>query len=126
MIRTYLEMIYSFSYNGYWLTIIVVHVVATVGHILKLRMGKDYDWFWKAVKIWRFLRPARYMMFGILLLTWAATDKASDWTSYFALLWPALQLYYKDDFGDDPRNKKPSKVMSLIKSLGHRLVIVPQ
>ena len=120
MIITYISYVHQIT-GSFFLLYTLSYAVAYVLYEIKILEALT----WKLVAIYRFLKPAAVMVWCIQLLTTLILEEGF-WAHMSTL---ALNSYYtfiiKDHFGDDPRNKKPSKISSLIKSLGHRLVIVP-
>lgn len=95
-------------------------------HALKHEHVKFTSAAWFFTKVFRFLWPARKFMWFL----GTPIDVYIYGFHVFAVLGYAWNFYvsffFPDNFGDDDRKKKPSKIRSAVKALGHRLVVVPQ
>lgn len=91
--------------------------------------GIKTDAYWRLVAVYKFLFPARWYMYGMFTGTLIMAVVLNP-SSIDVLLPILLGIYWfliktiKDDHDDKPK-KKESKVAALVKSLGHRLVVVP-
>lgn len=109
----------------YWVFYSTSNAVAFFLHHARESSRVDENTYWMSVKIFRFFHPVRKLMWLLYVVInpiveddylWLITAVGGFW----------LAFIYKDPFGDDPRDKKSSKVLSYIRSIGHRLVVVPQ
>jgi hypothetical protein len=91
--------------------------------------GIKTDGYWRMVAAYKFLFPARWHLYGMFAGTMAMAVVISP--SSIDVLTPILLGIYwfliksvKDDHDDNPK-KKERRMAALVKSLGHRLVVVP-
>ena len=115
--------IFSFSY---WLCFIVVDIAAEFFRHKAHYHNRYIEIFWKTVKIYRYLRQPRKFMWFTYAISMLVTGMINSWHLWFIIIAFLMAFIDKDTFGDDPRDKKTSKVVTLVKSLGHRLVVIPQ
>jgi hypothetical protein len=119
----YLTENFSFTY---WIIFFVIDLMAIYlkSHYLYMP-EKHEDNYWKVVALYRSLRYPRKFMFLFWVVSVSLSGQYDGWHFWGILLFAQIAFFDKDDHGDDDRDKKPSKIKAAIKSLGHRLVVVP-
>ena len=112
---------------SYWVFYTNTDAIANILRVCRLVTGSSRleDVEWCFVALWRFVRPARKPMWFLLVIVIVLKNENNIWYWIVCGYTFLTAFILSDTYGDDPRDKKPSKIASLVKSLGHRLVVIP-
>lgn len=114
--------------SSYWNTFPWLYTFAAMLKMVRAGSSRYERPYWMSVKVFRFAFSVRKHMYYLVVID-IGVHVVTDKQTLYGVLLVIYFLYafiLKDNFGDDDRKKKPSKVKSFIKSLGHRLVVQPQ